>query len=56
MTDTAAVGTQVAGEREVVGAVDAIDGVDHLVIADVTCDGAWLAMATTDAVSTVEHR
>jgi len=57
MTDTAeAVEKQSAERSEVVSAVDTIDSTEHLVVADITRDDAWIAMATADAVSTVESR
>jgi len=57
MTDTATpVETQSAERSEVVSAVDTIDSADHLVVADITRDGAWIAMATAETVSTHEWR
>ena len=54
MTDTATpVETQSAERSEVVSAVDTIDRADHLVVADITRDDAWIAMTTTETVS--EH-
>lgn len=38
-----------SGEETVVSAVDAIDGRDHLVIADVSQDDAWIAVPETQA-------
>ncbi len=52
MTDTVEpVGKQSAERSEVVSAVDTIDSADHLVVADITRDNAWIAMATTETVS-----
>jgi hypothetical protein len=52
MTDTATpVEMQSAERSEVVSAVDTIDSADHLVVADITRDDAWIAMATGETVS-----
>jgi hypothetical protein len=38
-----------SGDETVVSAVDMIDGRDHLVIADVSRDGAWIAVPENQA-------
>ncbi|WP_174811714.1 DUF7556 family protein [Salinadaptatus halalkaliphilus] len=48
------VGRESADDRDVVTAVDEIDGRDHLVIADLTQDEAWLSAAECDATSLEE--
>lgn len=55
MTDTVEpVEKESAETSEVVSAVDTIDSTDHLVVADITRDDAWIAMAASDTVSTHE--
>lgn len=57
MTDTVTpVEKRSAEPSEVVSAVDPIDGADHLVVADITRDDAWIAMATENTVSIDECR
>lgn len=57
MADTAnAFGRQTGESAEVVSAVDTIDGARHLVVADITQDDAWVAIASEDAVSTADNR
>lgn len=57
MTDTVEAFETSASERsDVVSAVDSIDSTEHLVVADVTRDDAWLAVTVEDAVSTEEWR
>jgi hypothetical protein len=43
-------------DYEVQAAVDEIDGCPHVVIADITCDDAWIAMADDDAATLSERR
>lgn len=57
MTDTADPVEKQTDERsDVVSAVDTIDSADHLVVANITRDDAWLAMGMDRAVSTDEWR
>jgi hypothetical protein len=57
MTDTADPVEKQTDERsDVVSAVDTIDSADHLVVANITRDDAWLAMGMDGAVSTDEWR
>jgi len=44
-----------ATDGAVVAAVDEIDGQPHLVFADVTRDGAWVAVAESVAVGLEDH-
>ncbi|NHN47252.1 hypothetical protein G9464_06525 [Halostella sp. JP-L12] len=41
---------------DVMAAIDEIDGRPHLVVADVDRDGAWVAMAETDAAALADWR
>jgi succinylarginine dihydrolase len=55
MTDTVeAYGT--AERADVTSAVDTIDGRRHLVLADITADDTWLAMASSETVSVESWR
>ncbi|MFC7132214.1 MULTISPECIES: DUF7556 family protein [Salinibaculum] len=55
MTDTVEPVEKGSAETsEVVSAVDTIDSTDHLVVADITRDDAWIAMAVDHTVSTHE--
>ncbi|WP_195892470.1 DUF7556 family protein [Halopiger goleimassiliensis] len=45
-----------ADDREVVAAIDEIDGRRQLVIADLTRDEEWLSMGESDAVSLEDCR
>ncbi|WP_186336506.1 DUF7556 family protein [Natrarchaeobaculum aegyptiacum] len=50
------VGERSSDDREVVAAIDEVDGMRQLVIADLARDGAWLSMCATDAASLEECR
>ncbi|WP_254524592.1 DUF7556 family protein [Natrinema caseinilyticum] len=41
------VGRPIDASSDVVAAIDEIDGRSHLVIADIGCDNAWIAMSTS---------
>jgi hypothetical protein len=57
MTDTAdPVEMQPVERSDVVSAVDTIDSADHLVVANITRDDAWLAMGMDATVSANEWR
>ena len=50
------VGRRSADDRDVVAAIDEIDGRPQLVIADLTRDEAWVSMHETAAASLEEWR
>jgi len=50
------VGARSSDDREVVAAIDEVDGQRQLVIADLTRDGAWLSMCPTEATPLEECR
>lgn len=57
MTDTAdLVERRPVGRRDVMSAVGTIDSADHLIVANITRDDAWLAMGMDATVSTDEWR
>ncbi len=43
-------------DEAVVASVDEFDGIDHLVIADVTIDGAWISLPVDVAIRLREWR
>lgn len=50
------VGERSSDDREVVAAIDEVDGMRQFVIADLARDGAWLSMRATDATPLEECR
>ena len=50
------VGRRSTDDREVVAAIDEIDGRPQLVIADLTRDGAWLSVDEADGETLEEWR
>ncbi|WP_247002974.1 DUF7556 family protein [Halosolutus gelatinilyticus] len=54
--DLESIGDGLEGAAEVVGAIDEIEGRQHFVLADITCDDVWMTVPEDDAMSIDEWR
>ncbi|WP_162833833.1 DUF7556 family protein [Haladaptatus cibarius] len=54
--DTAAVSVSVADDSEVMASVDDDGNTKRLVIADISCEGAWISMRVEDTTSLPDWR